>query len=71
MWEDASSVLNKAVKRYPYPAEIRRKRRAVIHYRLGEGAIVGKQYFAAVYHFLMAFMNDPLRAIRNIKRVLL
>ena len=60
----ANLVLEKAIKRYPYPKKLIQKRRAVIHYRLGTADLQEKKYFAMIYHFLMALFYDPRRALR-------
>jgi len=70
MWTQGFMTLREASRRYPYSLKIRRKRRAVINYRLGEYATHEGKYIAAAYHFVRAFLNDPLRAIKNIKRIL-
>jgi glycosyltransferase involved in cell wall biosynthesis len=64
MWEDGFKVLDNALKRFPYPTEIRRKRLAVIHYRLGEFGLLEKKYRLSVVHFSKSFLYDPLRAIK-------
>lgn len=64
MWHDALLVLDRALQRYPYPAWSRRKRLAVIKFRLGIGYWMMRAYPTALTHFLNSFSNDPIRAIR-------
>lgn len=70
MWRDGLGTLNRAMKRYSYPHYIKRKRLAVINYRLGELKISEKKHLHSIYYFIMAFLYDPYRAIVNMKRVL-
>ena len=69
MWEDSLLVLNAALQRYPYAADTRRKRLAVIHYRLGEYGLRSKMFGPTFYHFLMAFWHDPVRACNKVCRL--
>jgi len=71
MWEDAVSVLRRAVERFDYPMWLRRRRSAVLHYRLGECDIRDKLYWSAILHLAKAAILDPGRAIRELKGRLL
>lgn len=68
MWREGFGTLSRAISRYPYPGHIRRKRLAVIHYRLGE-FYARRNKMAAVYHFLLAFILNPFRALKVLKRM--
>lgn len=64
-WRDGFGVLERALKRYPYPPFVRRKRLAVIHYRLAE---IGKKKrkLRLLPHIFLAVYYDPLRALRTL-----
>ncbi|QEM68661.1 glycosyltransferase [Geobacter sp. FeAm09] len=66
MWEDSLVVLKSAMERYPYPAWVRRKRLAVIHYRLGAFCLQAKIYHKAIWHFVRSCWYDPVRAAKCI-----
>ena len=57
-------ILDKAYKRYPYSLRIRNKRRAVLHFRLGQCYLETKQYLRATFHFMLAGLLDLSRALR-------
>jgi glycosyltransferase involved in cell wall biosynthesis len=61
LWEDGFVILKEASKRYPYGVNLRRKRMAVLYYRLGEYDWVHKLYLKATKHFWLVGMFDPLR----------
>ena len=65
-WRNGFIILNKARKRYRYPLRIIRKRRAVLHFRLGQVYIENKQYLKSGFHFLAAGALDPYRGIKVI-----
>jgi hypothetical protein len=69
MWKSELGTLERAMSRYPYPRYFKRKRLAVIHYRLGELHLQRKLYASAAYHFLCAFSRDPKRALSISKRL--
>ncbi|MBM9616711.1 glycosyltransferase [Desulfobulbus rhabdoformis] len=62
-WQNGFKILTAACKRYPYPAKIRRKRRAVLHFRMGQCFLQEKQFVHAAYHLAMAGLLDPQRAL--------
>lgn len=66
MWEDALWTLESALQRYPYPAGVRSKRLAVIHYRLGTSNMQNQAYLEALMHFVKSCWYDPLRAFQQI-----
>jgi glycosyltransferase involved in cell wall biosynthesis len=66
MWKDALWVLENAMRRYPYPAWIRSKRLAVIHYRLGKASQRMQAYPTAIMHLVKSLRYDPSRAVRHV-----
>jgi len=68
MWEEGFDVLKRAISRYPYSLEVKRKRLAVLHYRLGMWDLMNRHYRDAVRHFCLAFVLDPYRSIKVLKR---
>lgn len=63
-WQNGFKILEAACKRYPYTSSVRRKRRAVLHFRLGQCFLQENNVIVASYHFVLAGLLDPLRAIR-------
>lgn len=53
-------ILRQACKRYPYSATVKRKRLAILNYRLGEYDWNHKLYWKGTKHFLSAGMFDPV-----------
>ena len=62
-WNTGFEILRRAAARYPYRKSTIRKRRALIHFRLGQVYWRQKRYVHAIYHLLQAGLGDPLRAI--------
>ena len=62
-WKTGFIILEKARRRYPYPKHIIRKRRAVLHFRLGQCLLEKKRYSQAGLHYLAAGFLDLPRAI--------
>jgi hypothetical protein len=62
-WKNGFQILKAACLRYPYPRTIRRKRKALLHFRLGQCALQKKNAIKASYHFGIAGALDPLRAL--------
>jgi len=63
IWEDGFVILREACKRYPYGISAKRKRLAVLNYRLGQYDWAHKVYWKAAKHFLLAGMFDPFRGV--------
>lgn len=61
-WRGGFRILEKAIQRYPYSSQVIRKRKGVLHFRLGQCYIRSRQPFYAIWHFIFAFCYDPLRA---------
>jgi glycosyltransferase involved in cell wall biosynthesis len=66
MWEDEFILLREACKRYPYGIDLKRRRLAVLYYRLGEFDWEHHDYFHAAKNYCLAGILDPFRAIQSI-----
>lgn len=64
MWENGFKVLDKACKRYGYSGNVRRKRLAVLNYRLGRCVADESGILRALPFFFKSGFTDPLRAIK-------
>lgn len=62
MWQDGFTILAKAQQRYPYPSEVVRKRRAVLHFRLAQCYAEAARWHLAGWHFLASGWLNPARA---------
>jgi hypothetical protein len=62
-WRNGFLILDKAAARHPYPASVIRKRRAVLHFRLGQCEAKSRRFVRALGHFVMAGLLDPSRAL--------
>lgn len=65
-WEDGFSILREACERYPYGIYFKRKRRAVLYYRLGEYDWMHNNYLSALFNFLFSCLFDPWRAFQYV-----
>ena len=63
MWEDGIIILKEACKRYPYGSNLKRKRLAVLYYRLGEYDWKNKDFLRALKNYCFAGILDPARAV--------
>jgi len=63
-WMNGFKILNAACKRYPYPTGTVLRRKAVLHFRLGQCYLLDKRYLKSTYHLLLAGLLDPLRSLR-------
>ena len=63
LWEEGFVVLRDACKRFPYGLNIKRKRLAVLYYRLGEYDWRHNDYFRALRNYFLAGVLDPVRII--------
>jgi len=71
MWEDEFILLREACKRYPYGVDLKRRRLAVLYYRLGEFDWKHNIRVRALKNYFLAGVLDPLRGIQwVIKKVL-
>jgi glycosyltransferase involved in cell wall biosynthesis len=62
IWREAMKILDQARQRGHYPADVVRRRRAVIHYRLAQSAWVERRFGAWLAGLLRAALLDPRRA---------
>jgi len=62
----AEMAFNRAIARYPYPGKLKRKRKAVIQFRLAQGDLLERKYFSTVKRLLHAFLLDPVRVIQTV-----
>lgn len=65
-WHNGFQILQAASKRYPYPLRTRLRRKAVLHFRLGQCYLQQKKILTAATHFFMAGICNPLRSLRVI-----
>ncbi len=68
-WNNGFTILEKAAARYPYKRNIIRKRKAVIHYRLGIEYYKIKRLTKAAAHFMLSIAYDPVRALKVLIRL--
>jgi glycosyltransferase involved in cell wall biosynthesis len=68
-WRGGFRILDKAVARYPYPAAVVRKRKAVLHFRIGQSKFQAGHPLGAAWYWGIAFLCDPLRALRYVAGV--
>ena len=68
MWEDGSKVLDDAFRRYPYPKSLRRRRKAVLHFRLGQHDLQHNYLLRGLFHIATAGALDPVRASKEFFR---
>lgn len=66
MWRDGIDTLKRAMARYHYPYYIRKKRLAVIYYRLGVYDCLSKKLLSACCNYTRSFFYDPIRAFKEI-----
>jgi len=63
-WQNGFKILASASKRYNYPLKTRLRRRAVLHFRLGQCFIEKKKLLYGGFHLICSVFLDPLRALR-------
>jgi len=63
-WRNGFKILEAARQRFDYPASVIRRRRALLHFRVGQCLLRERRFVKAVPHFLGALVNDPRRSIR-------
>lgn len=61
-WKNGLIILKKASNRYPYSFRAKRKRFAVLHFRIGQCFFEKKRIINALYHLLLAGISDPVRS---------
>ncbi|MDY6903909.1 MAG: glycosyltransferase [Thermodesulfobacteriota bacterium] len=62
-WKNGFKILKKASKRYNYSLTARRKRYAVLNFRLGQCYWENNRLFAAAFRFTIAGLADPVRSL--------
>ncbi|BBO72974.1 hypothetical protein DSCW_03910 [Desulfosarcina widdelii] len=65
-WRSGFLILKNAGRRYPYSFSTKRRRLAVLNFRMGQCMLVKNKYYLAVLHFLISGLLDPMRAIKVI-----
>ncbi|WP_245777366.1 glycosyltransferase [Marinobacter pelagius] len=63
-WENGFEILHRARARYPYRRSTIRKRRAVLHYRMGQVCRREKRYALATFNLIVSGVLDPARSFR-------
>lgn len=68
-WTTGMEILRRAAGRYPYKKSTLRKRRAVLHFRLGQTYWRDSRRVKALSQLFLAGMLDPARALRVITKL--
>ncbi|MDR2704231.1 MAG: glycosyltransferase family 2 protein [Planctomycetaceae bacterium] len=68
-YQSSELTMNKAIKRYSYPASWIRKRKSVFQFRYAQCDFVEKKYFSALRRLLYAGLLDPVRAVKILLRI--
>jgi len=68
-WQTGFQILEKAMNRYPYGKRVEFKRRAVLHFRVGQCYIEQRHYVRAISHFMLAAVYDPVRSLQVVFRI--
>jgi len=63
-WTNGFKILEKACRRYPYRWSVKRRRLAVLHFRVGQCFSSEGAHFQAAKNFLLAGFFDPARAAK-------
>jgi len=63
-WRNGFLILDKAVKRYSYSSSTIRKRKAVLHFHLGQCLLKEHRNISALFHFVIAGSLDPVRGLK-------
>lgn len=63
-WDAGFLILDKACKRRNYSSSIRRKRLAVLNFRLGQCLVSERKNVEAYFRFFLSGVLDPIRAAR-------
>ncbi|WP_158538123.1 glycosyltransferase [Corallincola holothuriorum] len=67
-WQNGFYILDKAIRRFNYPSNIIRSRKAVLHFRLYQCRKRNGQFLSAIGHLLTAGYLDPARSVRVLCR---
>lgn len=68
-WRNGFEILRRAAARYPYKKSVIRKRRALLHYRMGESFLKAGSKIRALPCFLSAGIFDPIRSLKVLSGV--
>lgn len=62
-WRNGFRIVEAAKRRHPYAKGVLRRRRAVLHFRLGQCSFSAGRFLRALVHFAVASILDPGRTI--------
>lgn len=62
-WIVGFEILARAKKRYPYRSSTIRKRKALLHFRMGQVRWFQRRLLSALWHFIRAGLGDPKRSM--------
>ena len=65
-WEDGFPILHEACRRYPYGFSLKRRRLAVLYYRLAEHDWKQGRYPRAMWNYVLAGIHDLNRAFKTL-----
>lgn len=68
-WANGFKILNKACKRRNYSLNTRRKRFAVLYFRIGQCFLEERLYIRAAFNIVVAGIFDPVRAVKVLLRL--
>ncbi|MDR1484012.1 MAG: glycosyltransferase family 2 protein [Planctomycetaceae bacterium] len=68
-YQFAELTMKKAIKRYSYPANWIRKRKAVFQFRYAQCDFAEKKYFSMLCRLMYAGLLDPVRAVKLLLRI--
>lgn len=68
-WKTGMEILQRGAERYPYRKRTLRKRKAVLHFRLGQTYWRNSQRMEAISQLFLAGVLDPVRAVRVILKL--
>jgi glycosyltransferase involved in cell wall biosynthesis len=63
-WRTGFVILERAGKRWPYSQTVLRKRRAVLHYRLGQVFLSEHKTLKGLAHYCCSAWYDPIRSLK-------
>ncbi len=68
-WANGFEILEQAITRFPYKSTTIRKRKAVLHFRLGLAKLKSANKLGSLKHLILSAIYDPVRAIKVVFRV--
>ena len=63
-WRNGFIILDNASARFPYSLGVRKRRRATLHFRVGQCLLKERKLPSALAHFILAGVWDPMRGLR-------